>query len=120
MGARHAVALQRTLEHRAGRLDRDEGVDERREPDGDVARAGPQLQHAARAWAEKRVENGEGLRRIWRPVSVRGRDLLVAELSRVAGREVRRLGSTRLTHRAAVHAITRTHAHFVEEYGDRR
>jgi alpha-L-rhamnosidase len=52
----------------------------------------------ARSGKVRRLENGEGLRRIWRPVSVGGRDLLVAELSRVVGREVLRPGSARLTH----------------------
>src|SRR5260370_40182674 len=93
MGAPHAVALQRALEHRAGRLDRDKGVDERREPDGEVARAGTQLQHAARGWPQQPVQDGKGLRWIWRPVSGRGRDLLLAELSRVTGRGERRLGA---------------------------
>jgi hypothetical protein len=88
-----ALAMPRSLEHRAGGLDSDEGVDARREADREVARACAKLEHTTRVQSEQWLEDREGLRRIWRPVPVRGRDLLVEELSSVLGREVLRLGS---------------------------
>jgi len=72
-------------------------VDARHEADGKVARACAKLKSAARVQSEQWLKDGESLRRIGRPVSVRGRNLLVAELSSILGREMLGLGSMRLS-----------------------
>ena len=63
-------------------------VDTRREADREVTRAGTKLKDTARVWSEQRLNDGESLRRIWRPVLVRRGDLLVTELSGVLGPEM--------------------------------
>jgi hypothetical protein len=69
----------------------------RGEPDREVAGARAELENTARARSEERFDDGESLRRIWRPVSIRGCDFLVAELDGEFGRKVSWFGSTRLS-----------------------
>jgi hypothetical protein len=90
----HALrAAPAALEHRARRLDRDEAVDAERQAEREVAGAGAELDHVARAPAQERLHEGERLRGIGRAVPVRRCDFLVGELGRVVGLEVARPGS---------------------------
>src|SRR5215470_5083922 len=50
--------------------------------------------------SEQRFDDSESLRWIWRPVAVRGGNLLVAELHGKLGRKVLGFGTTRLGHGA--------------------
>jgi hypothetical protein len=86
-------AAPAALEHRARRLDRDETVHAGREAEREVAGAGAELDHVARAPAQERLHEGERLPGIGRAVLIRRRDFLVGELGRVVGREVPRPGS---------------------------
>jgi len=91
-----AGATEASLEHRAGRLDSDEVVDERRETDREVTCARTNLKNKSRVCAEQGLKDDECLWRVWRPAAVRCRDLFIAKLSSVLSREVAGLGSVHL------------------------
>jgi hypothetical protein len=73
-------------------------VDTRREANREVARAGTELKDTARVRSEQWLNDGEGLRRVWRPVLVRCRDLFVTELGGALGRKMRWFGPMCLSH----------------------
>ena len=68
IGAHCVDAEPASFKHWAGRLDSDEAIDERCEADRKVARACAKLENMTRVWPEQRLNNGESLRRIWRPM----------------------------------------------------
>jgi len=93
MGTDGAVAMPPSFEHGARRLDGDEAVDARRETAREIARACAKLKNTAWMRSEQGLKDFKRLQWIWRPVSIRCRDLLVAELSSLLGREMLRFGS---------------------------
>src|SRR6266403_953404 len=95
-------------------------VDAWREPDGEITRAGTELEHAAWRRSQQAVDDRERLRWVGRPVAIRCRDLLVAELRGELGREMawfaaRRLGHTRSAAQraSASSSVSRTAGHSV-------